>query len=89
MIKSIKMLQPVLIEYDQGDSKIFFLDLIDQKLFDFSLNYAPKEETSAVLSDIDKQISDTIVELPDDIHGVLNTEKQLVQDNDNHIFRRN
>lgn len=88
MIKSINILQPIMVGTEEGQ-KIFFADPLEQKVYDSNAQIAPQDVISAIFTDIQQQIASSIPPMPvEKIYEVMNTEKQLSDDNGKHVFRR-
>lgn len=88
MIKSVNILQPIMVEFD-NDSKIFYLDIATQTIFDSSLKPVSSDMFEAIFSDIEQQNISTTPEVPiEEIWEAMNTEKKLAAENYKHIFRR-
>jgi hypothetical protein len=89
MIKSVNILQPVMVQYE-NNSQIFFMDPMNQKVFDFSYKEVPQDLSDDIFYKMNEQVSENLPEMPlKEIYEVMNTERQLSEDNDKHIFRRN
>jgi len=89
MIKSASVLQPIMVEFE-NESKIFYLDINKQIIYDSNLNVVPESILYAIFSDIEQQNISCTPELPiEEIYEAANVEKQLSQDSFNHVFRRN
>lgn len=89
MIKSANILQPIMVEFE-NESKIFYLDINRQNIYDSNLKVVSADILEAIFSDIEQQNISYTPEIPiEEIYEAANVEKQLSQDNFNHIFRRN
>lgn len=88
MIKSVNILQPIMVEFD-NESKIFYLDISAQTIFDSSLKPVASDMFEAIFSDIEQQNISSTPEIPiEEVWEAINTEKKLATESDKHIFRR-
>lgn len=88
IIKSAKIAQPLIVELED-ESKLFFLDPINDKIFDENLNEISNDQKNMIFNAIYEQDT-TYSPMPlDKIQEVMTIEKKLTKENDKHIFRRN
>lgn len=88
MIKSAKIAQPLIVELE-NESKLFFLDPINNKIFDENLNEVSTDEKNMIFNSIYEQETAYSPMPLDKIQEVMTIEKKLTKENDKHIFRRN
>lgn len=87
MIKSVAILQPIRVEYE-NKVEIFFIDPQSEKVFNSSYEEIPGDLSLSIFSKmIEDQADETSLPLKE-IYDVLSKEKKLSEENDKHIFRR-
>jgi hypothetical protein len=89
---SFNFLSPILID---AFEEIFFMDISSKKIYKLGV-----EDGKVKLQEVDQQVADSYFDqaskeqqvedkIPyEDIYRVLNTEKQISEQNNKHVFRR-
>ena len=85
---SVSILLPIIRSSD-GSSELMFVDLSSFSVYDTSGRTVCEEKAAEVVAEIAKQQEESAAEMPyDQIREVLETEKNLSKESENHVFRR-
>jgi hypothetical protein len=88
MIKSFKILMPLLIETEDS-KKIVLLNFEDGKSYFVNFEETDADFNLNIIEEFLKQQKRNAPVIPDELLDVMNTEKDLTKDSAKHIFRRN
>ena len=93
---NFNFLSPILITHAVSDPELFFMDINSKKIYKLGV-----EDNKVKLQEVDENIADSYFKafkeeeqqtddrIPyEEIYKVLNTEKQISEQNSKHIFRR-
>jgi hypothetical protein len=87
-VKSLDILATVGVVLESG-YEIFHLDMAGERVFQSNGEQASPEVSEAVLSNIRGQQEAMMPDIPyEQIYEVMNTEKNITEENNKHIFRR-
>lgn len=90
MIKAVNVVMPVSVDFNNGSSKVCFVDFVNQKTYGFDGTPMPDDENQEIMNNIRGQQEALVPDLPyEQIYEVMRTEKTLQEENSKHIFRRN
>lgn len=88
MIKNVNILNPILVEFD-SISTLYFVDPLSFKVYDLKGESASEEDSKLIFENLYGQQKKLMPVIPkDDIKEVLQTEKNIEEENINHVFRK-
>ena len=85
---SVSTLLPLLL-VSGGPPQIVFLDPMTLLVYDFTGNLVSEQNSKKVVSEVMSQQEQAMPKIPyEQIREVMDTERKLSKENENHIFRR-
>jgi hypothetical protein len=88
-ITSLSMLAVLRAEFDNRDPGVFLVDFAAGRAYGLDGSEAPEEVRESLMAGVRDQQEASMPDIPyEQIYEVMDTERKIQEENNNHIFRR-